>query len=137
MACFLNTTRLSTESFPQDSPLVKTICAIPFIGAFPQIIVEKELVGYAKNRIHTSDGLTDLIHLKNNYKIGGILRDCLGIALLVAGVAAGIISAATLILYSIITIGLAAYQIYKIEQNRKACQTLANSPFILTSVRVY
>jgi hypothetical protein len=75
----------------EDSTLMKVFSCIPILGMIPSMIQEVSLAnkaGLLANRAQ----LLEVIKVKNQYKVANIIRNVLDIALIVAGIALGIIS---------------------------------------------
>ncbi|HSX11408.1 MAG TPA: hypothetical protein VLF94_06825 [Chlamydiales bacterium] len=103
----------------EDSIGMKALCCLPLVGSIVTVFQEKSL---AKQLEGTADPVrvVELIEVKNDYKKAAVVGDVATVALLVAGIALGVIGH---VIFSII-IGLrvisAAIRIFDIHKNNVA-----------------
>lgn len=108
-----------------DSTLLKALNLVPFLGYIPNAVIQANITSEFRIRasyvqdvnLHSSlvPRMVELIEIKNHYKITNIIGRLIDIALLVAGVAYGILPVMGLVLavvaFKSVVIGLDIYNI--------------------------
>ncbi len=104
-------------SFEEDSDLLKRISAIPIIG-IPVSMIQQASI---KSKIAKSQEKSEWIeatYVINDYKKSAITRNLLSAALVIAGIAKGVLKT-NFMIGAVIFIGAAALNAYQIHQNEK------------------
>jgi hypothetical protein len=113
----------------ENSTLMKVLSAIPLLGIIPTYIQENSL-GSKIELSADAPRLVQLIEVKNQYKVMNIVRDLLSIALAVAGVAFGVLTAAG----GGVCLGIFALSIgvnvYRITENKTVIDILQTKGFV-------
>jgi hypothetical protein len=130
----------------ENSLLTKALSYIPLIGIIPSVIQQNSLANKISST-RESPKLIELINVKNQYKIASTVRILLTAALIIVGIAFGILSGplafgmigSPLLSGTISTIlltGVVGFNIYGIHQNNKFINELRSTGF-REGVRVF
>ncbi len=111
----------------EDSTLLKIAAAIPLIG-MPVSVIQEHFLSAKIVALQEPSVLSKLISVKNDYKKSAIIRNLISAALVIAGIAKGILKSNFLISAFILT-GAAAFNVYLINQNEKVIHRLKLSGF--------
>lgn len=121
-------------SIPEADPTVLKLSYIPLIGTISSGFQE---VSLAKRFTQTADAprAIEVIKVKNRYKVASAVRNLVTAALLVAGMALGILGEA-FAFGAILAIGLAGIHIYRINKNIKVIKELQSTGLIRPGMRI-
>lgn len=117
----------SQPAIEEDLIVLKALSCIPILGAFLSVCVEFSLVKKLENTTSVPK-LIELINIKNQYKIINVGRNMLTVALVIAGMAYGIIvkGVLTKIFLAGLLIGI-AINLYGIKKNNQLIKELQTS----------
>ena len=91
------------QPLSEDSCALKTLAMIPLVGMIPRVFVNNSLVGKLAGNLDPAKAI-EIIRVKNDYKTAGIVSSMILTALIIAGMATGIIAGALGITIGIISI---------------------------------
>lgn len=129
------TSHLSRNSVPplaieENSTLLKAISCIPLIGIATSLFQEISLA-HKITQVADAPRLIELINVKNQYKVANVVRNLFTAALIVAGIALGIIGG-TFAFGAVLTlahVGMAGLNIYRIHKNSQVVSELQTTGF--------
>jgi hypothetical protein len=98
----------------ENSNWMKAVSCVPILGIIPSMIQETSLVTKIAEERRAPKKI-ELIQIKNHYKIANATRGVLAAALLVIGIASGILNLGFLVA-SLSVIGLLGFSVWDISQ---------------------
>lgn len=112
----------------EDSAVMKEISCIPFLGILPSFIQEVSLARQIRNTTNVSR-LIALINVKNEYKTANIARNLLTAALIITGIAFGILSHGIIFgtVTTLLLASIARLEYEKINRNKAMISELQNA----------
>jgi hypothetical protein len=112
----------------EDSTLMKVLSCIPLLGIVPAIMQDKTL----GLKIFLTDDvprLVELIKVKNQYKVMNVVRDVISLALIITGLAFGVLSVISCITLGILAISI-VLNISRFYENKTVIHILQAKGFV-------
>lgn len=107
----------------ENSTIMKVLSCIPLLGIIPATIQDRSLALKITLEENASR-LVELIKVKNQYKVANIVRNVITIALMVAGIALGLLSVGLgTVCASLLALAVGFY-VYNIHENNKVINIL-------------
>lgn len=107
----------------ENSTLMKVLSCIPILGNIPTVIQEQSL-GLKIAFTDEVPRLIELIKVKNKYKVASIVRELIEIALIVTGIALGVLSIGLGTICAAISAFYVGINISRIIENKKVINIL-------------
>jgi hypothetical protein len=128
---YLNEAALAQTYKPieEDSIIPKIFAAIPFFGFVGFIARDNLRLAIALEK--SPARLIELIRVKNDYHVAGLVHDLIGTALAIVGLVAGILFPPLGGFCTAILLFAAAIEVQTIERNNKAMERLKNGRSLL------
>lgn len=112
----------------ENSAFLKAVSCIPLIGMWPSALAERSLNTKLQNET-SAPRLIELIQVKNDYKKANGIRNLLSLALVIGGLALGIMSKGVAVFSGIFFAGIAAFNAHRATRNVEVIQELQSSGF--------